>query len=472
MFPTALPIGAETAQMVGAPADAELDQFSEMHQFAEAPPNLACIKDLLDEFPVSDSKAGSGASSDRVYQGDDFRQNSGKPARTRPYKPRMGPAREKNKETQKRYRERLKSKSAHVEEATQAMAAELAALRLEQETLLTESTVLDYIRQYTESAIGLLRTAAGAFSSFTATASRIPAAAQASLMSVYADVMECIWCTLRRPSDDQLRALICSTRDFQAANPTFVTGLANILSPWAKIPASRVYLERKLALIFETRRRVVTLMKQECPEKLVRMMVACIPPAPAGTPKPLSTAYSYSHLANKPYLLNPELIQATALSEEQRIALIRHMRMYTLRYNDAREAVLQAPTNLSNSIDIAHQGAAPTEPVGCLLHAAEAHLAARRIIDSFNGYTTEELLARIELLLGVFGVLRPLQRAYVFLSAAPNADIVTICESLLQLDGGNSGVPLMDVLMIDRDAAALCCDRLAVHVGGEALRYS
>ena len=412
----------------------------------------------LREISVPETKTGSGISTAQAYEPDnvtakDSRQtNNGKPPRKRPYKPRMGVSREKNKETQKRYRERLKNKSSQTHVALDVLAAKVKALRLEQEKLLTEHSTLECLRQYADSAIGVLRTAASSATSLASSATRVPAAAHASLMSIYADMVECLWIKLRRPSDDQLREVIHSGAEIQTMHPAFVSGLGNLLAQWSSSPASRVLVERKLALIFETRSRFVSIAMQERPEKIIRIMLAFSPSAEETSGTSTTTAgqmgyngttaqFNYGHVAQRDYLLDKDLIAATAMREEQRIALLRHWKVYTNKYSAAKRAILEAPSELATSITTTTQGAASGELIGNSSHAAKGLLAAKGVIDELNGYTTEELLARVELMIGTFRVLTPLQRAYVILGSVPHPNIVSMCKSLLRLDVGlNDGV--------------------------------
>lgn len=343
------------------------------------------------------------------------------------YKPRTGAARERNKDAQRRYRERVKEKALETEAAVEKINAQLAAAREEQERLRAENTALEMIRHYADSAIAALRSAAASISSAVSDAK---SSAQTRSAKIYADAMEAFWYHLRSPSEEQLRVIAREEKNLHPLNSTFIALLCTFVHEWfTGSPNTRVLPERKLSILFNSRHRFANILFEVDPKKALRLIQAFSPEYPQ-LRRQETPAERRARVA---CICNPEVIAASRVTDEQKVALLQHWNLYKQRYKTAKTAVGESARQIEESIASAAQGAANSEPIGSLHAAAKAYVSISEATELLSDYNTEELIARMELMTGVFAVLTPIQHAYVLLTAVPEPDIVGIYKSMLQL---------------------------------------
>jgi hypothetical protein len=349
-------------------------------------------------------------------------------------------------ESRKRYRERIKKEAMETQEKFERVAGEIARLKLEQEQLHCENTVLEIMCRYSESAVNLIRNAAASISTLaTDSAWHLKGAAHASMMAIYGELTDTVWEKLLRPSDEQLLKLAKQQGVLSTNRETFVDRLWNVIAEWnSASPAAREIIERKIHYAFETRGRVVRLLLREHPNMIVSAIRFS---RTENENQPLSigglgSIHSDPRTAvvKRDALFNSEdIIRATLLTEEQRIALLRYWKIYVTHFKKSKGIVEDSTATIDNSMRATKTGALAHEPVGSLYKIATSHIQLQQTSTSLEELSQDEIFARVHLALGCLSVLRPLQLAYFVLMSIPNldmiCDIVTVYKSLLRMEG-------------------------------------
>jgi hypothetical protein len=340
----------------------------------------------------------------------------------------------------KRYRERVKNRANETKERYAKVAEEIAHLKLEQEQLRCQRTVLESMCIYSESAVNLIRNAAASISTLAASPWQLQGAAQAKMMAAYGDVVDTVWSKCLRPTDDQLRAMLAhgAVTIKSVRKLSLLDRLCNLITEWqTSSPAGREIIERKISYAFETRARLVKIVSREQPAMIETIF---------DYSKKVSAARCESGdaaiLARRSLLDNEELIAATVLTEEQRIALLRHWKVYVARIQLSKGRINESTTSVEESLTAIQPDALSShEPVGSLSQVARSHLNLHKTSASLEESTNEVLIAKVNLAIGCVAVLRPLQQAYVMISSMPNddaiCDVVNLYKSLLGLEGAD-----------------------------------
>ena len=133
-------------------------------------------------------------------------------------------------------------------------------------------------------------------------------------------------------------------------------------------------------------------------------------------------------------LENPEVISASRLTEDQKVALLRHWNIYKQTYKSAKVSVSLSGQKIEQGIAKASEGAVDFEPIGSMHNAAEGHVAINEAATMLHEFNEEELRARMELMSGIWAVLTPIQHAYVMMKALPQPDIVGMYKAMLQME--------------------------------------
>ncbi|KAG7668017.1 hypothetical protein Ndes2526B_g01560 [Nannochloris sp. 'desiccata'] len=354
------------------------------------------------------------------------------------HKPKNQATKANIQESRRRYRERVKNKANETKERYAKVAEEIARLKLEQEHLQCENTVLESLCKYSESAVNLIRNAAESISTLaTGSAWQLKGAAEAKMMAAYGDLVDTVWSKFLRPTDEQLRAMFAdgAVKIKSVDKDSFLDRLCNAIAQWqTSSPAGREVLERKISYAFETRGRIAKILSREQPamvESIFRY----------SNTQTASTQVK-SRGARHKILENEDLIAATVLTEEQRIALLRHWKVYVAHAKNSRGCIEESAATVEESLTAIQTGALSShEPVGSLSQVARSHLSLRKASNSLEELSNGELIARVNLSIGCIAVLRPLQQAYIMISSLPNADIgrdiVSVYRSLLRLEGAD-----------------------------------
>jgi len=358
----------------------------------------------------------------------------------------------------KRYRERVKNQANETKERYAKVAEEIARLKLEQEQLHCERTMLESMCKYSESAVNLVRSAAASISTLaTDSAWQLKVAAQAKMMAAYGDIIDTLYSKCLRPTDDQLRAMFAhgAVKIKSIHKKSFLDRLCQMITEWqTSSPAGREVLERKLSYAFETRARIAKIVSREQPAMIETIFDFSNKLIEATQLEPQDVS---AILARRTLLDNEELVVATVLTEEQRIALSRHWKVYLAHDEFSRVRIKESSTTVEQSLTANQTGARPShQPVGSLAQVARSHLSLLKTSASLEELSNEELIARINLAVDSVAVLRPLQLAYVMISTLPHADticdVVSMYKSLLRLEGADF------VLKYDYEVASDVCD--------------
>jgi hypothetical protein len=322
------------------------------------------------------------------------------------------------REAQRRYRVRSRQKAQdkreQLENSVRQAQAELEALNLEQASLHTQNTVLQSMVEYKESLLASARNAIGKFT-----------AASSTVYSFLGELQTVMWNNLVKASDDQIMAISKSEATILSLNRVFFKLLSISIIEWGSAsPAERPQIERNLGFILGVRYRAVSHAWKKNPLPTSRTL-HCPPVDP-------------SNLADfaraKSCVKEQELVAAAALTEDQKVALMKYWNDYLDKYNTARKILGKSAVNLEESIALAQTGAVNNEPVGSMSGAANAFVSVAETIAELEYFNSEELIARAHLTMGAWSILRPLQQVVLLFDVTPQIDIVKIYKTLLKLD--------------------------------------
>jgi hypothetical protein len=333
-----------------------------------------------------------------------------------------GRASDRKREAQRRYiarnRQKAKELQAQVERNLKQAKTEMEALKLEQQTLHCQNSVLHSMIDYKDSLIASVRNALQNFTTATST-----------IYSIVGEFQSVIWNNLVNVSDDEIIAMSKSDDTIRSANRVFFSMLTNTMIEWgnASSPANEARSERKLGFILGVRRRMTNFTWKKDPLRVARVMHA-----PPVDPDCLAEFAR----AKASYLANDDLMEAAALTEEQKVALTKYWKIYLNKHNNSRNILKKSANKLDKSIAATNNG--DGDVVGNLTQSANGFLSAAETVADLDGFTSGELIARAELMLGAWDVLRPLQQAILmFDEITPNTDIVAVYKTLLKLDTSN-----------------------------------
>lgn len=404
--------------------------------------------DAGEEEPSGTFATGSGA---RRRDDDDAKRSR--------YKPRVGAARERNIEVQRRYRQRIKERGRKTEDAVAAAAAELAALRAENSALHAHHDALTSLADYSHAALSALRT----FSATLATAAgSYFHAAQLRLAMLHADTIEAMFNAVRRPTDAQLRALAADV-DFHSpllgrVNMSFMVQLTSFLHQWSTSGAhGRVVVERKLKILFDARDRFIKVLIENHPDKaafimerlrlqgqeVVRAVAARGSVAAAADEvahrSPLAAVFGNGFMVasagketveamtaqRDAAVSHPDLLAAVQLSDAQKASLREAWAGFVHVYNSRiRGRVETAVAELGDADALG-------DAVPGLAAVGTAQAAGRRALSELEAFGREELYARVALARRAFSTLTPIQTAYSMLMQMPNPDVVMMYRRIL-----------------------------------------
>ncbi|KAL4514748.1 hypothetical protein Ndes2526B_g03922 [Nannochloris sp. 'desiccata'] len=324
------------------------------------------------------------------------------------------------REAQRLYRARSREKARNAREQLETALgeaqAEMEALRKEQENLRSEHTVLQAMREYKDSLIASARSALG---NFTATSSVI--------YSFFGELQTVVWKNLITASEDQIDIISRSDSTLRAANRVFLNLLSSTVLEWGSAsPEKRHGIERKLGLILSVRHRAVNSTWQKYPLRVARKLQ--YPPVDEDCLVKFANA--------KSCIAGQELLAAAALTDDQKLALMKHWELYLDRHNNLKSAAREGAESLEKSIATTQSGARPGDPVGSLSSGAQGFQKAAESVAALEKLSNTELLAQAQLILGAWSVLRPLQQAILMFDVTPQIDIVTIYKKLLSLEQG------------------------------------
>ncbi len=334
-------------------------------------------------------------------------------------------------ESRKRYRERIKQEGIAAKEKFAKVREEIARLKHEQLQLQCENTVLESMFRYSESAVGLLKNAAASISTLVSdSAHKISTAAHSSLMTVYGEIEDAVWCRILRPSDDQLYRLAMEhVKSSFSHRESFIEKLQAVILEWRNAnPTGRDLIERKISYAFETRARLAKYVVLENPALMESIFKS-------GNITTYTTKSAREKaIANRNQLLDHEgLVAATILTEEQRIALRRHWKVYVAHFQKSKGLVDASTVAVEKSLKESLEGELAVKKW------ATSHLELQTTSASLDELTYQDMVARVKLALGCLQCLRPMQLAYVVIGALPDydmiCDIVSVYKSLLKMEG-------------------------------------
>jgi hypothetical protein len=324
------------------------------------------------------------------------------------------------KEAQRRYRERsrLKQKALREKLAEDVKKAEqeIEALKLEQQNLYTEHTVLQAMIDYKNS---VLASAHNAFGNFKA--------ASSTVYSVFGAVQTAVWNKLVSASDEQVRTISKSLPTMKSLNRVFFNMLSSIILDWGSAtPEKRDQIERKLGRILAVRTSATKIGWAHDPLHTARVMHN--PPVDEDMLANFTNA--------KACLREEDLLAAAVLTDDQKVALTSYYNAYLDKYNAARSGLGGTVSKLEKSVTVTETGARSGEPIGNLTLGAQGFMSAALCAAELEQLTNEELLARGEMILGAWSVLRPVQLAIIMFESPSQRtiDVVAIYKNLLKLD--------------------------------------